>query len=346
MTPNLLSLAVLLVSVLLAGCVQPIREPVQEKTLVAGSLVWPPAPLPPRIRFVAGVSRPMDLGITPPLPKRLKRLISGATDTAFVRPGGVAAVGDIIYVADPGAQSLWILEPEAASFKQVSTAGKHKLVSPVAVAPGGDGRVYVADSYLAKIFVFRSDGKLFATFGGASLQRPAGIAFDRSVSRLYVADSAAHRVWIFSGAGQTIGNIGQRGAGNGEFNYPTHVTVDQNGTLYVTDSLGFRVQMFARDGQFQGAFGHHGDASGDFAAPKGVAVDSDGHVYVVDALFDTVQIFDKAGRLLLSFGERGVSPGMFWLPNGIYIDCNDRIYVADSYNQRIQIFQYLGRRQQ
>ena len=335
----------LLVSLLATACVQPAHEPLRAKSPAAQPLVWPPSPQPPRIRFINTVASPADLGIKPSLRKRLNRLVSGQQDTWFIRPGGIAVQHGIIYVADPGAQSLWLLNPRAEEFKRVRTADDDGLVSPVAVAIGPDQRVYLADSYLAKIFVYSAEGERVATIEHDTLQRPTGVAFDPTADRLYVADSAAHRIWIFTGDGQSVGTIGRRGAGKGEFNFPTHVAVDKDGTLYVTDALGFRIQMFANDGHFMDSFGRHGNASGDLAAPKGVAVDSEGHVYVVDALFDTVQIFDKRGRLLLNFGERGIAAGQFWLPGGVFIDKDDRIYVADAYNQRIQIFEYLGRRE-
>lgn len=317
------------------------RMPVEQEAIV-GPVVWPQPPERPRIRFIGAVAQPSDLGIEPSFWKRLVQLVAGKEEQWFIRPTGVAAQGERIYVADPGAQTLWILDAQVGRFQQIRDAGGQRLVSPVAVAPGRDNHVYLADSYRAKVFIYKADGELEGTIAAADLRRPAGLAYDAATDRLYVADSAAHRVWIFAGTGRPAGAIGQRGTGMGEFNFPTHVAVDPAGTLYVTDSMGFRIQMFAPDGRFLGSFGRHGDGSGDFAAPKGVGVDSEGHVYVVDALFDTVQIFDRAGRLHLSFGNRGVGLGQFWLPGGLFIDAKDRIYVADTYNQRVQIFQYLA----
>lgn len=309
---------------------------------MAGPLVWPEPPEKPRIRFLRAVASPADLGIRPSFWERLGEILAGKVEAWMVRPTGVAVQGEVLYVADPGAQALWILDAATGQFRRIRGPRGRELISPVSVAPGGEGRVYVADSYLRQVFVLGPDGNLTGSGEGTPFVRPAGVAYEEVADRLYVADSAAHRVWILSGEGALQGHIGGRGSGPGEFNFPTHVAVDRAGNLYVTDSLGFRIQMFARDGRFLGAFGRHGDASGDFAAPKGVAVDSEGHVYVVDALFDTVQIFDRAGQLLLNFGRRGLGPGQFWLPGGIFIDAKDRIYIADSYNQRIQIFQYLG----
>ena len=338
-------LILIIVSFLSAGCAQSIRESESENN-VAIKQVWPPSPLPARIQFVTSVSQPMNLGIKAGWFERLTQLVGGTEEPHFIKPTGVSVEQGVVYVADPGTQSLWILDKQASTFEQLFIAGKENLVSPVAVATGKDGRFYLVDSYLASVFVFSKQGGFLSTIGEGILQRPAGIAFDHSADRLYVSDSAAHRISVFTAEGQPLYHIGQRGAGEGSFNFPTHITIDKKGKVLVTDSLGFRIQSFAPDGKFLEAFGHHGNATGDFAAPKGVATDSDGHIYVVDSLFDTVQIFNKDGQLLLSFGERGVDPGQFWLPNGIFIDSNDRIYIADTYNQRIQIFDYLGRNKQ
>ncbi|MDH3769032.1 MAG: 6-bladed beta-propeller [Gammaproteobacteria bacterium] len=324
------------------ACVSSVRDNAGGPELTAESPVWPSAPEQARIRFVRSVAHPADLGIKPSIWKRILGAIRGEEEHSFVRPGGVVVQGDIIYVADPGAKALWIVNPGASRFSRIREAGEEKLMSPVSVAAGPDGSVYVADSYLAKIFIFASDGELIGTISDAKFQRPAGVAYDHSSDRLYVADSAAHQIWVFAGEGTLLGEIGGRGAGDGEFNFPTHVAVDQQGSVYVTDALGFRIQRLAQDGRFVAAFGHHGNGSGDFAAPKGVAVDSDGHIYVVDALFDAVQIFDEGGRFLLGFGERGVDRGQFWLPGSLYIDADDKIYVADGFNKRIQIFEYLA----
>jgi DNA-binding beta-propeller fold protein YncE len=335
-------LGLLMAVVLAAACESAGRRlPTAQDTNVP-EIAWPQPPQRPRIRFVRAVARPRDLGIQPTFWQRVGKFIIGKGEESFVRPTGVAAQGPVVYVADPGAQALWVLDTEAGRLRTIRDADGQRLVSPVAVATGRNNHVFVADSFLAKVFRYDTEGNLTVTIASPNLRSPAGVAYDSDRDRLYVADSAAHRVWVFEGSGAPAGEIGRRGIGDGEFNFPTHVTVDRAGTLCVTDALNFRLQMFNSDHSFAGQFGQHGDSSGEFAMPKGVAVDSDGHVYVAEALFDAVQVFDRQGRYLLSFGERGLGPGQFWLPNGLFIDARDRVYVADAYNQRIQIFEYLS----
>ncbi len=326
----------------LGGCQAPMTSARTEESAVVKSLVWPQPPQQPRIRFVKTVTRPEDMGIESSFWQRVWGVLVGREEAWFIRPTGVAANGQTILVTDAGGQALWVLNPQTKQFQKLQSARGERLISPVAVAWGREKRIYVVDSYLREIFIYDGKQNLVGAISAPNLQRPAGLAYDPLRDHLYVADSAAHRVWIFTGDGKPLGAIGQRGTGDGDFNFPTHVAVDRNGNLYVADALNFRLQMFDREGRFTGNFGRHGDASGTFASPKGVAVDSDDHIYVVDALFDAVQIFDRAGQYLLTFGERGVGPGQFWLPGGIFIDDRDQIYVADTYNQRLQIFEYIG----
>ena len=157
-----------------------------------------------------------------------------------------------------------------------------------------------------------------------SLARPAGLAL--LGDRLVIVDSELHQVVECELQGKFISKFGQRGGGPGEFNFPTHVAVDDRRQIYVTDALNCRIQVFTADGQFVRMFGSTGDTAGHFSRPKGVAVDHAGHVYVVDAVFGNVQIFNDSGRLLLDFGEGGSAPGQFWLPNAIAINSRNEIY--------------------
>lgn len=320
---------------LVGGCSTP-TPTLDPATLAA--LVWPKPPEPPRVRYLQSVAGPQDWGIELPWWRRLADALTGASAQQFVRPSAVAEAGGVLYVADPGAQSLWLLDRPRKRVSQITKTGGEALVSPVALALRSDGAVFVADTGLAKVFLLSRDGALLRIFASHELERPAGVAWSDAAQRLYVLDSKRHRITVFDGNGTVLRHFGDNGHGNGQFNFPTHLTLAGDGTLLVTDALNFRVQALSPSGDFRWQFGHHGNGSGDFAAPKGVAVDAGGHYYVVDALFDAVQIFDQTGQLLLAFGERGERPGQLTLPRGLFISTEDKVYVADAFNRRVQVF--------
>jgi DNA-binding beta-propeller fold protein YncE len=325
---------------LLAACAENSSRPDSEET-TAIPLVWPKPPAQERIRYLRSISGPQDWGISRSFFRRLIDSLSGRGEEAFARPGAVAERDGVLYVADPGAQALWILDAPRDRYARITQIGEQGLVSPVALALGANGSVFVADTALKRVLLLDRDGTLIRTFATQGLERPAGLAWDEETQELYVLDSLRHRIAVFDANGILLGNLGESGRNNGQFNHPTHLALDASdtrGALLVTDALNFRVQALDRSGNFLWKFGKAGNGTGDFAAPKGIATDSAGHVYVVDALFDAVQIFDRQGRLLLGFGEHGTGRGQFTLPSGIYISAEDKVYVADAYNHRVQVF--------
>ena len=313
-----------------------VNDPVVES---AAPLVWPKPPEQARIRYLGILSGPKDLGIVKSWFGRLLDTLSGrGDDEQFVRPTGVAERDGVIYVADPGARALWILDTRRKRSIKVTELETTALASPVAVAVRPDGAVFLADTVLKTVFLLNRDGRLIRIAAQVGLERPAGLAYDAAAEQLYVADASSDRILVYGASGGLVRGWGRSGNRDGEFNHPTHVAVDSSGNVLVVDALNFRIQAFSRQGVFLWKFGHQGDGSGDLAAPKGIATDLEGHVYVVDALFDTVQVFNPDGALLMAFGERGSRAGQFWLPGGLYINARSEVFVADPYNQRVQVF--------
>lgn len=326
-------------AMLLSGCATsaPPPEP-------APTRVWPEPPAAARIAYVKSFSRPEDLGIKKSFLEGLVDLLLGPAETRLVRPMAVAAAADgSVCVADPGARAVQCFDAVRGRYRFIQRAGDQPLPSPVGLAVGGRGEMYVADSALAQVLVIAPGAKQASPLPVASgLRQPTGVAFDPLRQQLYVVDTAAHAVVVLGPDGSRRASFGRRGGGDGEFNFPTMIWRDRDGRLYVTDSLNFRIQMFDGDGKYLGRFGRHGDSSGDLSRPKGVATDRAGHVYVMDSMFHALQIFDRHGVFLLAIGGQGREPGEFWLPTGLWVTDNDTLYIADSYNQRVQVLRYIG----
>lgn len=262
----------------------------------------------------------------------------------IVRPYSIThdSTGRLL-VADPGEHGVHIYDFEKRKYQFLKGPRRQEFISPIDVACDRNDDIYVSDSVRAQIYVFDVRGRFQRTMGGAGaesrLQRPTGMALDAAGRRLYLADTLRHQIVVFGLDGSLIRIIGKRGAGPGEFNFPTAVTLS-SGRLYVVDAMNFRIQAFSPDGQFIGSFGKLGSQTGTLNRPKGIAADTEGHLYIVDGLFETVQVFDPLGTLLYYFGSTGVKPGQFQLPAGISIDDRNMIYIADSLNRRIQVFRY------
>jgi len=306
-------------------------------------LTWPSPPDKPRIHFLQSISGSADMGMKKTWFKKAFDSLLGhdESEETMLRPYGVAASFNKIYVTDPALSVVHIFDLENKRYKKIDNAGGQELISPLGVAVDTNGEVYITDSVLKQVFIFDGIGKFMRKIGSEALfMRPTGIAVDSN--RVYVVDTLEHQVLVFSKSdGTLLFRIGHNGTNNDEFNYPTHIFVSKN-KIYITDSLNFRIQIFDASGKFLRSYGRLGDAMGDFSKPKGVAVDSQDHIYVADSQYDNIQIFDETGKLLLVLGSTGRSLGKFVLPSGIFIDGKDRIYVADSYNKRVQIFQYLA----
>jgi len=303
---------------------------------------WPPAPAEPYVVYVRNISSPKDIGVRPSFFARMANTITGsdANQQRLQRPFGLSldAAGNLV-IADTGANAVYYLDLAQKKWQQWSGVNGRAFRSPVAAVHTA-GTFFVADSGLGQVIAFDEQGKLrFAITN--ELERPSGLAL--AGERLLIADVQRHQIVVCDLAGKFISKFGLRGKGDGEFNFPTHVAVDEQQQIYVTDSMNYRVQVFSAEGKFIRAFGSAGDSPGHFSRPKGVAVDRAGHVYVVDAVFNNVQIFNGQGRLLLACGESGDKAGEFCLPNGIAINAQNEIFVADAYNHRVQVLRYTGK---
>ncbi|MGA2501703.1 MAG: 6-bladed beta-propeller, partial [Tepidisphaeraceae bacterium] len=308
-------------------------------------LLWPPPPAPARIAYIGRIAASSDLKPARDALQGLGEALFGKKDeSAVVSPFAMCTDGgERLFVADPGAQMVHVFDMGTRKYAQWKPAPPEQFTQPVGLAWDPAGRLLVCDSVGEAIFVFAADGTYKGKLGVGVLQRPAGIAREPATGRFFVADVYAHQVVVLSPEGELVRRIGERGAGMGQFNYPTNLAFDSKGRLYVSDSLNFRVQQFlpSPDLRFNRYIGRQGDVPGTFSQPKGIAVDSEDHVYVVDSRFENIQIFDDQGQLLLFLGEEGAGPGQFWLPAGAFIDARNRIWVADTYNGRVQVFQYL-----
>lgn len=128
---------------------------------------------------------------------------------------------------------------------------------------------------------------------------------------------------------------GKNGHGDGEFDIPIAVAVNQKDEILVTDfrqsnaEARSRVQRFDQTGRFLGAFETD-------PMPGGLALDADGLLYVSHMMKHKIAVYDPAGKRVREFGKLGAAPGEFNQPGGLAVGKEGSLYVADQANQRVQ----------
>jgi len=306
-------LALLLACLLPCGCASVSTHKLEP-------IFYPAPPDKPRLQFLTSISTESDLSGKK---AGLDEFITGGreSDRTMGRPYAVHAGNGMIYLTDRVSNDILQVNLQNSTIRPMRAGGRGALQVPSGIWITEDGSKFIADLKRAQVVVFDSANRFQIALGDAAvLERPVDVAVHGN--RVYVCDMMKHQVVVFDRmSGNQLQVIGKPGLKDGEFNRPTHLTVDRQGNLYVNDAFNYRVQKFSPEGTFLLRVGMPGNSLGSLARPKGVAVDHDGNLYVVDAAFENVQIFNPAGKLLLFFGGgTGDLPGSMYLPAGIAVD--------------------------
>lgn len=132
--------------------------------------------------------------------------------------------------------------------------------------------------------------------------------------------------------------FGEKGKGEGQFNHPSYLALDEEGNIYITDTANNRVEVFDSSGNFLKAFGKKGSKESEFKEPAGIIVTKEGKILVADRGNNRIQVFNQEGEFLAKFGEKGKGEREFNRPVGLCLGREGVLYVADSGNYRIQVF--------
>lgn len=223
-----------------------------------------------------------------------------------------------------------------------TTQPKPVFIRPQAIASDGKGRVFVADSAAARVYVFDFVQFQVRTLkkpdkGFAPLQLPMGLAVDKA-GQVYVSDSQANKIFIFGADEKLRGSFSHP-----ELLRPTGICVDeQRQRLYVTDTGDHKVLAFSLRGELLQRIGKRGSEPGEFNFPLDVDIDDQGSLFVLDSLNARVQVFDSEGRFVRQFGERGTAIGSFQIPKALAVSPSGLVYVTDSQANRFIIFDRQG----
>jgi DNA-binding beta-propeller fold protein YncE len=177
-----------------------------------------------------------------------------------------------------------------------------------------------------------------ANFGGTS-----GVAFN-SKGNIFVLHRGPKPLMEFDADGNFI-----RGFGDGLFDRPHGLRIDQHDNIWATDVAMNLVYKFNPAGRMEMVLGVKG-RTGDwhpgghlrlFAEPNEAVVGPTGDIYVLEGhgkAASRVVKFDSDGNFIKVLGGKGAGPGEFDLPHSLVFDKQGLLYIADRNNARIQVF--------
>lgn len=145
-----------------------------------------------------------------------------------------------------------------------------------------------------------------------------------------------------------VERVGGLGTGDGQFNEPNDVAVNDSGQLLVVDNKNHRVQIMDPDGSgsytYAGQFGNgRGSGVDQFNLPRSIDIAANGDVLIGERNNNRVSIWrpDGTGNYTPfgTFGTRGEGEDQFKAPNDVDVMADGRVAVVDTEHNRLQIWQ-------
>jgi DNA-binding beta-propeller fold protein YncE len=258
---------------------------------------------------------------------------------AHIKLGPVSAVAtdsaDRVYVAHRGKHPILVFSP-AGQF--IRSWGDKDIDTVHGLRIDPRGNVWVTDIGGHRVMKFSPEGKLLLALGKRGekgdgpdrFNRPTDVAVLPSGDFFVTDGYGNNRVLKFSREGKLLKQWGKKGKGEGEFNLPHAICLDDRGRVYVGDRENNRVQVFDTAGKFLCQWKESG-------APFGLFL-SKGRLFVADGRAHWIRVLDLKGKSLGRWGEKGTAPGQFNLPHMLCVDSRGAVYVAEVGGQRLQKF--------
>ena len=179
--------------------------------------------------------------------------IEGRLPGQFAKPRGITVdKKGIIYVADTGNTRVQKFNPDGTFISAFSTSSN---IDPEGGEPNGvavdeAGNIFVTDAKYHKLLKFQPDGKFIKEWTGpeSKFYGPRDIVFGPN-KLLYIIDQGGTRIVKFDPATEAFTSFGSAGAGDGQFNEPTGITITSN-MVIVADMGNNRLEFFDLEGKF------------------------------------------------------------------------------------------------
>lgn len=192
--------------------------------------------------------------------KKLRRIF--AMLLCLVMMAGMTASAETPYKTYTVDGYGYVLETQSAynPLAAITKVGETAFVSPMDMAIGKDGNLYIADAGAHVILICSRDGEQVGSIGEGILQTPTGVYVTED-GTVYVADKDAKKVFVFDAQGNVTAEYGKPDSpiyGNSMDFKPTKVVANKTGTMYIIceGNMNGIVQLSpVEGGSFLGYFG-------------------------------------------------------------------------------------------
>lgn len=192
--------------------------------------------------------------------KKLRRIF--AMLLCLVMMAGMTASAETPYKTYTVDGYGYVLETQSAynPLAAITKVGETAFISPMDMAIGKDGNLYIADAGAHVILICSRDGEQVGSIGEGVLQTPTGVYVTED-GTVYVADKDAKKVFVFDAQGNVTAEYGKPDSpiyGNSMDFKPTKVVANKTGTMYVIceGNMNGIVQLSpVEGGSFLGYFG-------------------------------------------------------------------------------------------
>ena len=192
--------------------------------------------------------------------KKLRRIF--AMLLCLVMMAGMTASAETPYKTYTIDGYGYVLETQSAynPLAAITKVGETAFVSPMDMAIGKDGNLYIADAGAHVILICSRDGEQVGSIGEGVLQTPTGVYVTED-GTVYVADKDAKKVFVFDAQGNVTAEYGKPDSpiyGNSMDFKPTKVVANKTGTMYIIceGNMNGIVQLSpVEGGSFLGYFG-------------------------------------------------------------------------------------------
>lgn len=171
------------------------------------------------------------------------------------------------------------------------------------MAAGRDGNLFLLNDAACEIAVIDTAGKPIRHFGVTGKldekQRRDLIygAISTHDSLLLVPMSSFGILSVYGQGGGHLRDIGSKGGGTGELNFPVAAAINRDGVLLVLDKNRFCVICFGPDGKLLGEFGGKGMREGWFYHPQRITVNARNQIVIGQNLNGAIQVCEPPAFL-------------------------------------------------